>query len=113
MLTRNYSKYQDTSNFDALAFELEREKVFQQTEEAEQLFSPKYEVEKDDRWCGCTYLVTANKVVIGTFYQKAKKWFANPIYFDYQPLPLSQSLEDSFRSNQLAIKYITDTYEGN
>lgn len=62
---------------------------------------------------GAIYRVWKENLLLGTFYQRSKKWVANPYYFNYMRLPFSQGLEDMVRSNHLAIKHIIDVYEGN
>ncbi len=53
-----------------------------------------------------------HRLLIGTFYQKGGKWLANPYYRARQYLRLDYSLSRTFRSNELAIRYITRCYEG-
>lgn len=83
-------------NFDAIKFELEREQKFNQSQ-----------------WCGCVYRVWDGRILLGTFYQKQKKWIANPYYKNRNYLRLEQSLERTFNSNQRAINHIIRSYEGN
>ena len=99
------------SDFDALSYEDKHSQDFERT--SKQYYESNYEVDADGDWCGCVYRVWDGRVLLGTFYQKQKRWIANPYYKNREYLRLEQSLERTFNSNQRAINHIIRSYEGN
>jgi hypothetical protein len=78
MLTRIRRDNQGSSNFDAIKFELDREQKFYQTEKP--YIDPNYKIDSEKDCFGCLYRVWNGRILLGTFYQKDKKWLANPFY---------------------------------
>lgn len=108
MLTRKCGDNQHGSNFDAINFELEREKVFNQSQKP----YIEYEIDRDLQWNSRLYRVWNGRILLGTFYLKNKKWVALPYYKNLHYLGLGQSIERQFRSNTDAISHIIRSYEG-
>ena len=73
-----------------------------------------YEIDSDSDWCGSLYRVwkTSNSCLLGTFYQKQGKWISEPHYQNRKYLSLGRSLSRSWRSNEQAIRYIVNCFEG-
>ena len=108
MLAWNPRENQQGSNFDAIQFELEREEIFNRSQNS----YAEYEIDRDMKWNSRLYRVWCGRLLLGTFYLKNKKWIANPYYENHKYLGLGESVERQFRSNQLAINHIVRSYEG-
>ena len=109
MLTRARRNYQDGPDFDAVEFELEREEIFRRSENL--YYEPLYEVDSDPHYPDL-YRVWLGMVMLGTFYKKHGRWLANAYFKNRIYLGLGESKERRFRSNQMALDYITNSYEG-
>ncbi|MDJ0634923.1 MAG: hypothetical protein QNJ34_17165 [Xenococcaceae cyanobacterium MO_188.B29] len=104
------SHSQNNQSFDPIAFELERERIFNRTEKA--YVEQDYEVDSNRDWCGSIYRVWKGRFLLGTFHQKSKKWEADPFYANGKYLELADSRKKTFNSNEQAIRHIISCYEG-
>ena len=97
-------------SFNPIAFELEREAIFDRSQQP--VVETDYEIDSSDKDCfGTLYRVWKGSSLLGTFYRRGKSWCADPFYSKGNYLKLSDSLKQSFRSNEAAINYIVRCYE--
>lgn len=111
MLTQQTVKTQVASaHFDALAFELKHAADHQKSQRP--YIESDYEIDSDSDWCGSLYRVWKNSCLLGTFYQKQGKWISEPYYSNRKYQDLGRSFSRTWRSNELAIRYIITCFEG-
>ncbi len=100
----------DLEEFDVIALE---EKLASDYEKPQSPYiEPDYEIDSEADWCGTLYRVWKNRCLIGTFHQKQGKWISNPYYRNHKYLRLDESLSRTWKSNELAIRYIISSFEG-
>ncbi|VEP15806.1 hypothetical protein H1P_3720005 [Hyella patelloides LEGE 07179] len=107
MMTQQQLEQQE---FDAISYELKHEKDFQALQHP--YVEPNYEIDSSPDEFGSLYRVWSGRILLGTFYRKHKQWVSSPYYQNRQYLRLDKSLDKTFRSNELAIRHIIDSYEG-
>ncbi len=99
MLTRVRAKDQD---FDPIAFETERERIFQQSQRR----YSEFEIDSISEPFGTIYRVWNGRNLIGTFRQNKQKWLAEPFYKNRVYLKLDRDLSKSFDDDKKAVNYI-------
>ncbi len=99
------------TDFDAIAFEVERAEIFEQTEAVSnpELF---YEVQEVEECFGTIYQITHMTRILGAYYRIGNKWLAEAFYSNYRVLPLKDKSEKQCRSKDSAYRFIVNCYQG-